>query len=275
MNHQKIPINFVYPKIKDTDFRFGSRQLQGIPLRANGDWRDYTPPSELQNRKRVESSACYVEASQHAIATIQEEQFGAPDNNYSARFNALLSEGTPQGGDPIVGGDSIRHDGLISETTLPFENINSWEEYHSFKGANENECRREGKNWLVQWKPEYDIVITRHESVAVKYAKLKEALNYSPVPISVTAWYEKDGVYVKPEGERDNHLVECVYVDKENHPWVWDTYPPFLKKLAPYYNFEFGMRWNLTKLDGKKNWCVGLLKELTSFFKDCVSAQRG
>lgn len=275
VRHIRISPNFRYPDIKDTAFRFGSRQLKGIPLRENGDWRDYTPPAELQRRRGVESSACYIEGSQHAIATIQEEQFGAPDNNYSARFNALLSGGTPLGGDPLEGADSIRHDGLISEGTMPFEDIQNWDEYHSFKGADEGKCRAEGKKWLEGWEPGYDIVSTRRESVAVKYAKLKEALKYSPIPMSVCAWYLKDGIYVKPEGESDNHLVECVYVDKENHPYVWDTYEPFLKKLDANYNFDFAMRWTLTKKQIKKNWFGAQLKAFSSFFKDFCSVQKG
>lgn len=273
IRHTKIKGNFLYPQIKKEAFRFGSRQLTGTLLRPDGDWRPFTPPEELQNIRGIESSACYVEASQHTIATILEEQYKVIDQNYSSRFNALLSDGTEQGGSPIDGAQSIRHDGLIPDALLPFSDaVQSWEDFHSFKGGDETKCREEGKNWLAQWKPEYDIVIERLDSVDEKFKKLKDALKYSPIPISVTAWYEKDGLYIKPAFARDNHLVECVFVDEENHPYIWDTYAPFLKKLDKNYDFEFGMRWGISKVEEKKtNIYLDLAKRLWEFFREMAS----
>lgn len=241
--------NFLYPDIPESAFQFGSGQLVGVPLREDGDWRSYTPPEEHQNRNGVESSACYIEAQQHAIATIQEEQFNLPDQNYSARFNAFLSNGTPMGGDPLKGGDSIRHDGLIPDSMLPFaDSVQSWEEFHSFEDSDAALCKIAGQKWLDQWQANYDVVFKREEPVEEKYRKLREALKYSPVPISVYAWVEDNGVYIKPPGVRDNHLTEAVYVDEQNRIWVFDTYEPFLKILAPWTNPEFAMRWSLTRL---------------------------
>src|SRR3990167_2288610 len=271
IKYTKIKGNFVYPEIKKEAFRFGSRQITGVPLREDGDWRPYTPPEELQNVRGIESSACYVEAQKHTIATILEEQYKVIDQNFSSRFNALLSGGTEQGGSPIDGAQSIRHDGLIPDTTLSFsDDVTSWEDFHSFKGGSEDVCRSMGKEWLTQWTPQYDIVIEREYSIEEKYQKLREALKYSPVPISVIAWYEKDGLYVKPAFARDNHLVECVFLDEENHPYIWDTYAPFLKKLDKNYDFDFAMRWTITKgtLKKKENWLQEILLSLLEFFKD-------
>lgn len=255
IKHSSVRQNFIYPQqelIKPA-YKFGSGQLDSVPLKEDGDWRGYTPRGELQNRHGVESSACYVEASQHAVATIQEEQFNLVDQNYQARFNALLSNGTEDGGDPIAGAESIRHDGLIPEDMFAFTgDILSWLEYHSWKGGSREECIRTGQEWLKKWKPKYDIVFERTDSIEDKYSKLKDALKYSPVPMSVSAWYERDGIYVKPQGARDNHLVLCVYVDGQNRAHIFDTYEPFIKVLEPNFNAEFAMRWSLTKLDDTK-----------------------
>lgn len=268
----QIPTNFVYPDVKDEDFKFGSGDLAGTPLRGDGDWRDYLPPEEDQNIRGIESSACYVEASQHAIATIEEEQFGEADNNYSARFNALLSNGTPTGGNPLQGADSMRTDGLVPDSLMPFgDYINSWSDFHSFKGVIESIVRAKGKEYLGKKILGYDVVCQRSEPVATKYLKLKQALQYSPCPVSVTAWYEKNGIYYKPDGLDDNHLVELVYIDADNHPYIRDTYYPYLKKLDANFNFDFGMRWSVEKKTEEKDWLSAFLDKILALLKSVPS----
>lgn len=241
-----VKTNFVYPEIKDTDYRFGSFQLIGTPLREDGDWRDYLPPEEDQNVRGVESSACYIEGQQHAVATLEEEVFGEKDNNYSARFNALLSNGTPNGGDPLKGAYSMHKDGLVKQQSMPWDGVTSWDDFHSWKGVNEKDLINEGKTYLTKKTINYDIVFERWESVENKYTKLKQALKYSPVPVSVDAWYEENGEYVKLN-KQDNHLVLAVYVDDKNRIYVRDTYSPYLKILKANYNCDFAMRWSVQK----------------------------
>lgn len=245
MNHTPIPTNFIYPDIKPEHYRLGAT-TQGVPLRPDGDWRDYVPSEELQNRRGIESAACYTEGQQHTIATVEEEKFGEIDNNYSARFNALLSGGTETGGDPLRAADSIRNDGLVPDTMMPFgEDIKSWSDFHSWKGVNPAIVKLAGQQYRGRKKLTNEIVFERHESVQDKYAKAKNALMYSPLPVSVVGWYEKDGIYFKPPGTNDNHLVELLHIDSSNNPYIFDTYPPFLKKLDANYNFDFGMRWSV------------------------------
>ncbi len=250
IKHTHIPQNFVYPEPESMipAYKFGSNELQGVPLRADGNWLDYRPKDELQERNGVESSCCYIQGQQHAIATILEEQFGIIDSDFSERFNALLSGGTQDGGDPIKGAQSFRHNGLIPDSMLPFSpDITSWEDFHSFKGGSKSDCVKAGKEWLKQWDPEYDIVFQRNDPVTDKYAQLREALKFSPIPMSVAAWYQNGDIYIKPAGIRDWHLVVCLFLDSDNSPWILDTYFPFIKKLEPFYNSDFGMRYSVTK----------------------------
>lgn len=255
MKYIPIQSNFLYPEITAKHYRFGSGKIVGTILREDGDWRDYVPEGELQNKRGIESSACYVEAQQHTIATIQEEQFNLVDQNYSARFNALLSNGTPYGGSPLEAGDSIRHDGLVKDSSMPFgDDIKSWQDFHSFQGVDEASVRAEGLMWLREWTPYYDIVFEMDEPLEIKAQRIRDALKYSPVCISVAGWYQDNsGIYIKPEGVRDNHLVECVHVDEDGYYYVFDTYEPFLKKLHPLYNPEFAMRWTLDRNKKKDN----------------------
>lgn len=254
---ERVATNFQYPEIKDTDYLFGSAQVVGEVLRPDGDWRPYLPPEELQRRNGVESSACFIEAQQHSLATIQEEQFGIKDQNYSARFNLNFASASPSGGDPLKGAQTFRDYGLIPDSLLPFSSdIESWEEFNSFKGGDKSLCLKTGKEWRGNWEPKYDIAIRREESVQTKYKKLKEVLKYCPPLVSVFGWAEKDGVYVKPPNVTDNHAVELAYIDDNSCPYIWDTYAPFLKKLEPFYNFDFGLRWTLGRKEvKKKSWC--------------------
>lgn len=261
-----LPTNFIYPDIKPNDLVFGKNEVVGEILRPDGDWRNFLPPEEIQKRNGIESSACFCEAQQHAIATILEEQYWDADNNYSARFNALLSGGTEYGGNPLECGQSIRHDGLVKETTMPFDDsIQSWSDYHSFKGVNELTCRAEGLKWLTRWKPNYSIVFTREHTLEEKYSLLREALKRSPVPISVCGVVDETGNYIqKLEGMVDTHMVLAVYVDNNNCIHIRDTYPSFNKILPPNYNPDFGMSWVVTRLEmvKKRETVFDILKRL-------------
>ena len=243
----KVPPNFIYPDLKPEDYIFGSGQVIGNILRSDGDWRNYLPPAELQRRNGVESSACFIEAQQHAIATIIEEQFDMPDKNFSARFNLIFADATTRGGDPIKGAQTFRDKGLIPEEMLPFStDIHEWMEFRSFKGANEQDCLNEGKKWLDEWDVHYDVVVRREYGLAAKYLKLKDALHFSPICVSVAQGF--DNGKQKPAGLDDTHLVELVYIDENNVPYVWDTYGPnFLKKLSANYSFDFGIRWTVER----------------------------
>ena len=272
MTINKLPTNFIYPEIKKENFIFGSVQVAGNIIRPDGDWRPYLPPQELQRRNGIESSACFIEAQQHTLATILEEEFGISDENYSARFNLNFSQASPQGGDPLKGAQTFRDYGLIPDAMLPFsDDIKSWEEFNSFKDGYRELCINAGKNWRKHWNPQYDIGFFKEESVEIKYQKLKKIIKHCPPPVSVFGWAQNEnGLYIKPESEQDNHLVELVYIDENNCPYIWDTYAPFLKKLAPYYNFDFGMRWTINRTDEstKKNWLTDIIYNLWLFLKD-------
>lgn len=260
--HTKIKGNFVYPEIKHTDRTYGSTIL-GAVVKEDGDWRDFLPPEEDQNVRGIESSACFAEGQQHTIATLQEFLYDLPDQNYSARFTALLANGTENGGDPIRAAKSIKYDGLVPEEDMTWKFIESWDEFHSWKGVDKLTLIAKGKQWANQWKPNFKIIVEREDSIESKYLKMREALKRSPLPISVCAWYEKNGVYVKPNKMRDNHMVEAVFLDNQNRLHVRDTYTPYYKILEPNYNVDFAMSYVLYKSQkANENWVVDLFKRI-------------
>lgn len=264
MKHTPYPVNFIYPEnIHPKTYTLGGGQISEPDLRVDGDWRGSLPVIEDQNKFGVESSACYIEAQQHAVATVQKAVFGL-NSNYAARFNALLSNGTSYGGDPIAGAESIRTDGLIPDTAMPFgDSIASWEEYHSWEGVVEAVCRKLGKDFLNEWELKYHVIFERWETLETKYKKLKDSLKKGPVCVSVYAWVEIDGLYVKPEGASDTHLTEITYVDSDGCAYTRDTYDPYEKKIAPNTNFDFAIQWFVKKRTTKQtNWFIRLIKRL-------------
>lgn len=279
MKNNHIIKSFTYPVIKDSDKnfekKFGDNGISGSIINETGDWTKYLAPNELQSQNGVESSACFVEANQKTIGILKEYQYGIKDENYSARFNALLSDGTEVGGDPLKGAYSIKKDGLIPQSMMDWKDIETWGDYHSWKGTDKDKCISKGQQEAREWDKKYYILFEKDDPIEVKYNNIRQALKRSPVPISVYAWLEKDGAYYKPNGADDTHLTTAIVVDiKDNCLIVQDTYEPFIKKLAPNTNPDFGMYWIIRNKspeevlkDAQKNFIILLLEYVAYLFK--------
>ena len=234
--------SFIYPEIKEEDRIFGGGLFTEPIIKPDGDWRAIKIPDEDQNVAGVESSACYIEAQQSTDASLKEFQYNILDENDSARFNALLSGGTESGGDPIKGALSMKNDGVVPQWMMDWGNyIKSWADFHSWKGVDKDKCLLEGKKDASLWDKKFKIIAEKDTPLKTKYINLREGLKRSPCPLSVCAWYEKNGKYYKPNGMRDTHLVKAEYVDKDNSIWIKDTYFPYIKVLEPNTDFEFAM----------------------------------
>jgi hypothetical protein len=240
--------SFTYPEIDDT-----TRNYAGVfpVINPSGDWTDFLTPFESQSQNNVEPSSCFIEAQQSCIAILLEYVFGIKDSNFSSRFNALLSDGTEQGGDPIKGAKSFKKDGLISQELMDWKGVENWQDFHSWTGVDKNKCIEAGKNFLREYDLTYKIIVERDIPLKTKYVLLKEALKTSPVAISVYAWVERDGKYYKPEGMRDTHLTTAIVlkVTDNNEIIVKDTYEPFIKTLEKDTDFEFAIGWSVKKKD--------------------------
>src|SRR5574343_1276668 len=246
--------SFKYPEVTDKNRTYGRSFFNNPIIRPDGDWRKSLPPYEEQRRFGVEPSSCFIEAQQHAIATIEEDQLGEKDNNYSARFNALLSDGEEYGGDPLKGAKSITTDGLVKESSMPHDNsIQNWSDFHSWKGVDEAKVRAEGQEDLKRKYREYGVIVEKHYPLETKLHLMREGLKRSTIPMSIWAVTDENGNYLpKPEGVDDTHMVEATYISPDNVIWVNDTYQPFEKPLPPNYNFDFAMGWTVMNINIKK-----------------------
>lgn len=275
--------NFKYPELNDRHPVYGASLLMGDVVRADGDWREYTPTGEAQAHNGLDPSDCYIEAQQHIVATLEEELFNEKNNNYSARFNALLSNGAPDGGDPVAGADSIRDDGLVNEADMPFDNtIQTWDEFHSWYGVDEQTVRGKGQNYRQGKRLNFGVIVQKQFPLGDKYTILKRALQRSPVGVSVWGQVDGNGQYLpKPDGVSDTHFVELTYIDANNVPYIRDSYAPFDKQLPANYNFDFGIAWAIKKITAEDLsvvqkvfnalWSNGLLKCFSSFINNFLT----
>jgi hypothetical protein len=238
--------SFQYPLIDEQ-----TRTYAGIApiINLNGDWTQFLTPFEEQRVDGTEPSDCYIQAQQSCIAILIEYIYGIKDSDFLADFNALLSGGTPNGGDPIKGALSIKKDGLISQTMRDRTDLKNWQEYHSWKGMDKEKCLLEGKNFVSKWDMTFRVVVEKDIPLKTKYELLKEELKRCPPPISFYAWAERNGKYYKPEGVRDTHLIDaiCLKVTDNNEIVIKDTYEPFLKTLEANSDFEFAMGWTIRR----------------------------
>ena len=118
------------------DYVFGSGQLQGKVIRPDGNWGEYLPRNEDQKKQDIETSACVTFSILKCIAILMEEMGLGEDFDFSERYISLLSGTTKIGNDPLTVAETIRKNGLIPQSMMPFnDSIQSWEDFNSFKGA--------------------------------------------------------------------------------------------------------------------------------------------
>ena len=246
---EKMPKNsgFIEPTLTEDNYLLGSSPLPQIVLQESGDWSMFAPKFEPQ-RKKFETYNC---TSFNTLDCIQRllKRLGI-DENYSDRFTGITA-GTKEGGnDPHTVAEALRKNGLIPEDLLPFsDNLKNLDEYYSFKGADEAKCRKAGLAWLDRFEFGHEYVF--HPSDTNKQEKMMEALKYSPLGVSVDAWNEYEGVYIKDQGARDNHWTVCVVGFVKDKYWIIDD--SYLaggnnfKKLAWNYDFGWAKRYHISK----------------------------
>jgi hypothetical protein len=254
---QTVNYGFVKPDIvlegDKAHFVLGSSALPKVVLRADRDWKPLAPTFEPQ-LKQFETYNCTAFATIKCVQMYM-RALGLTVENYSDRWVGIIAGTLPPGNDPHKVAEAIRKHGLIPEAMLPFsEALSNVEEYYSFKGADEKACRKAGQDWLIKFGFGHEWVFQGGKD---KQAKMLEALQYSPLGVSVYAWEKQNGLFVKPSWADDNHWTECVLVDYvKNKYWViFDTYlddgEPY-KKLTWDYDFGYAKRYHIEVLKSSK-----------------------
>lgn len=200
------------------------------------DWTEYTPPGEHQ-KKLIETSNCTQFATISAAQTLERMLHGKT-KDYSERAVAIGSGNTITGNSPHRVAEWIRKNGLPTEDVLPFnETIASWEEYMTPNPLT-NSIIRQAKKFPHTLNHEWVFFGGTPEQ---KREKLWEALQYSPLGVSVVAWQRDGKYYVKSFGQADTHWTLLVAGEYEKHWLIFDSYMDdnWYKELRWDYDFGF------------------------------------
>ena len=271
MNKQDIKNHgFVPDEITPDQWVLGANtKIAGKKLMPGGHgWKEYLPSYELQNRNGLETFNCSNYGTLNCWETLAFRIFRI-FFNWSERYTGVGTGTTLGGNSPHKVAEIIRTEiGLINEEELPFDkNINEWEEYYS-PNPMDPAFIAKGVEFLKKYILGHDWVFT-DGIIEEKQMKIKEALEYSPVGVSVLAWKERGGLHWKNIGELDTHWV-MLYDFIEGKEWhIFDHYDNVYKKLEWNYDFGFAKRYDIKRNATKpRSWFTDLFIRLKDFFLD-------
>jgi hypothetical protein len=227
--------------IKPEDYILGGlTKLPKEVLQENKDWTPHLPAKELQAEK-FETWACATFTVLNCIEILIKRKYNEK-RNYSDRFLAVVSGTTKGGNSPHTVAEFLRKIGVVPEEIYPFDAKN-YEEFYKPIPPKLYELARE-------FNEEWDF---RHEFV--KGEDIDEAIQYSPLLISVAAWFKKKGdYYYRPKGMKDNHAVTYVKREKDCR-LIFDSYDEILKKVRledlPMIAKRFWIEKKSKKKDGQ------------------------
>jgi len=217
------------------------------PLNPSGDWREYLPDEETQKNNFIDSNGCTLFGTLNALEMLAKIVFDE-DWNMSERFVGAFASMNPRGNNPHKVADTIRKVGLIPEELMPLTDQASFEELWDRGEA--NKYAKIGKKWLCRVRMKHDWV---------QRPNLSNALKFSPLGVSVYGWeLDENGLYYSPEGARPTHWTTLTYIEdggyeKENYMEIFDSYPPYKKKLRLDFDFKYIKRYVLEE-NIKRSW---------------------
>jgi len=249
-------------EIKSDNYLLGTLPFKVI--KEDGNFTNYLPKYEPQ-AENYETYGCTVWGGQNQIETLHKFLFKV-EPNYNEIFNYILGKISPPGANPHDIYETFRKQGLIDQALIPMPPT-----YEEFRNTPITlELIEEGKKWLTQ----YDF---KHEWITdTSKENLIYLLKGGPISLGVTAWYEKDGVYID-RGLRNTHWCEgfapAMYKDRPTVD-IFDTYDHSIKRLHPDHNISVAKRITLEKKEPmveayKKGeyWWLSILRSLFNSYK--------
>lgn len=228
---------FLPPVQDERDYIFGAvNQLGGIPLVPDGQWDSFLPVDEVQNMNGIEPYACVSFTINNCIEILQRQEFEQTEN-YSDRFLATISgTAAKMGNDPKTVGQRFKDNGCPKEYEWPFDStIDTFEKFYAF-------IPRALYDLALQFKDKFTF---GYEWVGTTQQSMMDALQYSPLGVSVYAWVQDAGFYIRPQGASSTHFT-VIYGYKRNEYWkCFDSYDNTHKKLRWDFGFEFAQRYTL------------------------------
>lgn len=237
-------------ELKDYGFRFtvitpdqyqslgAVTSLPKVILSSERDWTPYYPTYEPQFGPDWDSYGCTIWGTQNAVETMLKFIEGI-EYNFSERYNYNIVGINPPGTDPQLSCESIRNYGLIDQKILPF--TKSYQEFCTPRPMKEVYLK-EGARFKYTIKHEW--VWANSISKDERIKRIREYLQYSPLCISVTAWFKQGDVYVD-NGMKNTHwcMLGREVVGKG---WeIFDSYDQTIKIISYDHNIQCAKRFHI------------------------------
>ena len=226
---------------EESDNIYGSGATPDPVINPSGNWREYLPLPEIQNRG-FETFGCVSFTELNALEALARLAF-SENWNKAERFTYIASETDPLNGgnSPKKVADSIRNKGVVDEEILPFNNsIDSIDKFNSPKPLPKS-LINEANKFLDSFEFRYDF-LPDNPSREV----LREALKRSPLLIAVDGWHF-DGERFIRLNNLDNHATLLQEVRDNGELVVFDSYEPTIKILSKDFTIISAMRFYLRK----------------------------
>lgn len=257
MTHQQINnYGLVTSDITSDHYILGG--FSSVPknvLQPDGQWDAYLPLYEPQAEK-FETAGCTVWGTQNAIEILYKKLFGV-EPNYSERFTYNIVPVRPPGADPHVTCEAIRKNGIVEASILPItDTFDDFCTPYPMSGS----LLAKGQFWLKKHVFMHEWVFSGDIPKNERITKIKDALRYSPLGVSVTAWHKEGDVYVD-NGKPNNHWCVCYGWTRKG--WkIFDSYDHSTKIVSFDHNICFVKRFFLEKQTYQPNWIVDIFQRL-------------
>jgi len=161
--------------------------------------------------------------------------------NFSDRFLAKVSGTNVAGNSANTVSEYLRKVGVPLQERWDFtSDIDTFEKFYSSLPAKLFDYAK--SDFLDKYK-------FNHEYVNPSVENIKQALKFSPICVSVAAWFRIGDIYYKPEGAIDNHWVICYGYDDTQKAWkIFDSYEDNLKLYSYNANITVAKRYSIEKI---------------------------
>lgn len=234
---------FIKDEIVPEDFQFGGERsienkFGALPLQPNGDWREFIFDGIISHQAPgYETNSCVSHGTANALELLRRKLYQY-DNDLSDRFIAKASGTDPlRGNTPKTVAETIRKNFTVWENEWATKDAKTVEEFYA-------EIPQNLKTLAIARGAEWSF---GYEYVPLNLTALREALKYSPLGISVPAWFERNGNYYRPDGVNDSHWVCLMYIDEHGKMYILDSYDPAVKVMEAGFMPQVAMKYHLNR----------------------------
>ena len=210
----------------------------------DGDWTKYIPVFEKQKYGSLETMSCVTQSALNVLEILVKKIYNI-DINFSDRGLAKMSNTNKSGNSLQNVAETIRKMGVLLEEDWAFNNndVLTWDNYYR-NIPNELIDKAFGFNKKYNFSHDW-----------IYGMDMREALKYSPLQVTVNAWYKKDGIYYN-NVNYSNHAVVLVGYDGDC-PLIFDSYEPSIKKLkSDYILGDYAKRFNINIINNMEEYII-------------------